>query len=114
MDQLQELKILHISSQLSIIIPLTVIQENSELKRKKKEFENICQKLTTFLKTLEMLALHWKVINPNKYRYRLKKIIGMKKEFSLLPKFVKESYYFNLKTFQLSCKVPVLRINSNE
>lgn len=74
----------------------------------KKEFEYNCHKLTTFLKTLEMLALHWAVINPNDYRHRFKKIPGVKREMAALPKLARESYFYDAKTFVLSCKIPKL------
>ena len=63
-------------------------QSNRSTKTQRIAYEENCQKLTMFLKTLEMLALHWKIINPNSFRYRLKNIPGVKKEMASLPKLV--------------------------
>lgn len=67
-----------------------------------------------FMKTLEMLSIHWKIINPNSYRHRLVKILGVKKEMLALPKQVRESHYFHIKTLVLSCKNQTFKINENQ
>ena len=67
-----------------------------------------------FMKTLEMLAIHWKIINPNSYRHRLTKIPGISKELIALPKQVRESHYFHLKTLLLSWKNRTFKINETQ
>lgn len=58
-------------------------------------------KITMFLKTLEMLAIHWNIIAPNSYRYRIKKIPDMTYEMSVIPRQIKESYFYHIKTLAL-------------
>ena len=64
----------------------------------KGAYKSNLHKVTMFLKTLEMLALHWKVINPNLYRHRLKKVYGSKNELMAIPRQVRESHYYHPKT----------------
>jgi len=67
-----------------------------------------------FLKTLEMLAIHWKIVNPNLFRHRLKKNAELKKEMKILPNLIKESHYYDLKTILLTCKTIKLQLNCEE
>ena len=83
-------------------------------KSPKRAYEDNWHKLTMFMKTLEMLSIHWKIINPNSYRHRLVKIAGVKKELMAIPKQVRESHYFHLKTLILSCKNQSYKINDKQ
>lgn len=59
-------------------------------------------KLTMFLKTLELLAIHWGIILPNSYRYRLQKVMGVSaKERSAIPKQITSNYFYHVKTLSL-------------
>lgn len=91
----------------------------SNLKNKEsKEMQNLKSQnlhtVTMFLKTLEMISLHWKIINPNLFRHRLKQFQGVKKEFGLLPKLVKESYFYDVKTIVLSWTNMKLKISGDK
>ncbi|CAI2384291.1 unnamed protein product [Moneuplotes crassus] len=83
-------------------------------KSKKRVFEDNCSKISIFLKTLEMLSLHWRIIHKNSYRYRLKKMPGLKKLMNAIPNRLEESYYYDTKTVILSCKNPVVAITPSE
>jgi len=73
-------------------------------KSKKKIFENSWNKISIFLKTLEMLSVHWDIINPNLFRHRLRKLPELKKEMNMLPNKLKESYFYDIKTIILSAR----------
>jgi hypothetical protein len=54
-----------------------------------------------FLKTLEMLSIHWQILSPNTFRYRIKKMNGLNPEMDAIPKQVKESFFYHIKTIAL-------------
>lgn len=87
---------------------------NKETKILQDLKSNNLHTVTMFLKTLEMISLHWKIINPNLFRHRLKQFQEVKREFGLLPKFVKESYFYDAKTIVLSWTNIKLQISDDK